>query len=144
MGFEFPLFILFGSLQVDGAVHIGLEQHALQRLDDLGYFFIRLPLFLSHHFLADVAVLHIRVPYHGFELEHWEFEGELFGEVEINNQVVAFVGGAGGALDRYFPVEQILFLPHCDLSVYNDRYSGSMLPTPANSFSNLFISPSIL
>lgn len=97
-------------------MNIGLYEHTLQWLNDLGYFFVRLPLFLSNHFFADVSILDIRVPNHSFEFEHGEFEGELFGEIEINNKIKALVGRPSRSLDSYFPVEQILFLAYSDLS----------------------------
>lgn len=85
MSVELSLFILFCGFEVDSAVDIGLNEHALKGLNNFNDFFIGLPLFLSYHFFTDVSVLHIRMPNHGLKLDHRKLKRKLFWEIEINN-----------------------------------------------------------
>jgi hypothetical protein len=107
---------VFGGLDVDGAVDVGMGQHAKHGLDDVAYFLVGQPLLFAQHFLAHQSFLDVGVVDGGSELELGEFERKLFGEVHIDGESEAFVGGAEGSIDEKFPMEEILLYVGCDAS----------------------------
>lgn len=110
MCLKLALLELIGCIQVDGHPDLGMQQHCLDGIDDLGHLLVGQPVFLAQHLQADVAILHIGVPDGGLELDVGELEGELLGEVEVEFEFAVVIGGPNGALDYDLPVEEVVLL----------------------------------
>ena len=100
---------VFSRLNIDGAVDVGVGQHAQHGLDDIFDFFVGQPFFFAQHFLAHEAIFDVRVVDGCPELELWEFEGELFWEIYVDVELESFIGTASGSFYNEFPVKQIFF-----------------------------------
>ena len=99
---------MFCSFDIDSAIHIGMGQHSQNGLDYVFHLFIWEPLFLAQHLLAHKTLLDVGVVDGGDKPHLWKFEGKLFGEIDIDGELVPFVWAAGGSLDTDVPVEEIL------------------------------------
>lgn len=80
-------------------------QHPQNGLNDFLDLFVGEPFLFAEHFLADESVLDVGVVDGGAKLDEWELEGELFWEVEVDDELVAFVGAGEWSLYEKFPVE---------------------------------------
>jgi hypothetical protein len=82
-------------------------EHAQDGFDDFLNFFVGQPFLLSEHLLAGESVLDVGVVDGRSEFEEGEFEGELFGEVDVDDEGGAFVGAGGGSVDAELPVVEV-------------------------------------
>lgn len=106
-GEEGALLYLVGRFDVDRAVYVGMRQHAQDGFDDFLDFLVGQPLLFAQHLLAGQTVLDVGVIDGRPELEEGEFEGELFGEVDVDDELGAFVGTSDGSVDDEFPVVEV-------------------------------------
>jgi hypothetical protein len=83
-------------------------EHAEYGLNNVLHLLVGQPLLLAEHLLADEPLLDVGMMNGRTESEERELEGELFGEVDVEDEPAALVGTAYGPIDQQLPVEQVL------------------------------------
>jgi hypothetical protein len=85
-----------------------MREHSQNGLDDVLHLLVGQPLLLAQHLLADESLLDVGVVNRRAESEERELEGELFGEVDVEDEPAALVGTGERSINQQFPMEQVL------------------------------------
>lgn len=115
-------------------------EHSQDGLHNVLHLLVGQPLLLPQHLLADQSILDVGVVNGRTESEERKLEGELLGEVDIEDEPAALVGTAEGSIDQQFPVEQVLLERWHHAPTSAIMYCSFILSrTSPNYFSSRFI-----
>lgn len=96
--------------------NVRVRQHTQHCINNLLHLFVRQPLLLPQHLLTNQPLLYVWVVNWRTELDQRKFEWELFWKVNIDDELVAFIGTSNRAVHKEFPVKEVFLNSRHDSS----------------------------